>query len=342
MTASCGAEAPAGGAGGSPVVVIAGPTASGKTALALALAEALGGEIVSFDSMQLYRDFAIGAAQPAPEELARVRHHFIGECDPRQPVTAGEYSRMARPRILDVLARGRLPVLVGGTGFYLRALLEGLFAAPPLPLAQQTRMRARLRRRALLRGPASLHLLLRRLDPAAAARIAPRDAVRAIRALEVRLLTGRPISRCWAEHPPQPFRAVRPLQLGLAPPRAQLHARIEARAVAMFCPPPGARGILAETADLLRVYPEELAVFSAHGYKQAVDVLCRGADPSVALAEAQAEQRQYAKRQFTWFRRDPSRHWLAGFGADAVVRDAALDWLHRSLGGGARILGEKG
>ncbi|MGH9491573.1 MAG: tRNA (adenosine(37)-N6)-dimethylallyltransferase MiaA, partial [Terriglobales bacterium] len=218
-------------------MAVVGPTASGKTALAVALAQAFGGEVVSFDSMQMYRGFTIGTAQPGATEQGGVRHHFIGECDPRQPLTAGAYSREARPRILEILGRGRLPVLAGGTGLYLRALLEGLFTGPDLAPEAQAAMRQRLRARAARHGAASLHRLLERLDPAAAARIAPRDAARAIRALEVRLLTGRPISEWWARHPPAPFAAVRPLLLGLAPPRAELYRRIDARARAMFCPP---------------------------------------------------------------------------------------------------------
>ena len=256
-------------------------------------------------------------------------HHFIAECDPRRPLTAGEYSRQARPRIRAILARGRLPVLVGGTGFYPRPLLDGLFSAPPLDAMAQAQLRRRLRARVARRGPAALHAILRRLDAAAAAGIAPRDAARTIRALEVRLLTGQPISRWWAQHPAEAFTAIHPFLLGLAPPRAELYRRIDLRAQAMFAPPPGQMGIVAETEALLQVYSPDLPVFTAHGYKQAVDILCGGADPAAALAEAQAEQRHYAKRQFTWFRRDPRVHWLAGFGGDAAVQRAALEWLRR-------------
>lgn len=310
-----------------PVLAVVGPTASGKTALAVALALALGeagpGEVVSFDSMQLYRGFCIGTAQPAAAEQRGVRHHFLGECDARQPVTAGEYSRLARRRILEILARGRLPVLVGGTGFYLRALLDGLFTAPALDAAAQAALRARLRQRVARRGAEALHQILRRLDPAAAAGIAPRDASRAIRALEVRLLTGQPISQWWAEHPPEPFSAIRPWLLGLAPPRAALYRRIDDRARRMFFPPAGEPSIMVETESLLAIYPQELPALAAHGYKQAVDIMRHGAAPAAALAEAQAEQRHYAKRQFTWFRRDPRVHWLAGFGEEPGTQAAA-------------------
>lgn len=310
-----------------PVIAVVGPTASGKTALAVALALALGGdepgEVVSFDAMQLYRGFRIGTAQPSAAEQRGVRHHFLSECDPRQPLTAGEYSRRARRRILEILARRRRPVLVGGTGFYLRALLDGLFTAPALDPAAQAALRARLRQRVARRGAEALHQILRRLDPAAAAGMAPRDAARAIRALEVRLLTGQAISRWWTEHPPQPFAAVRPLLLGLAPPRPELYRRINERARAMFFPSPGEPSIMVETESLLALYPEELPALAAHGYKQAVDILRHGAAPAAALSEAQAEQRHYAKRQFTWFRRDPRVHWLPGCGEEPATQAAA-------------------
>lgn len=304
------------------MIVIAGPTASGKTAMALALAERCGGEIVNYDSVQLYRDFDIGAAKPAAEELARVPHHLIGVADARQPWTAGEYARRARPVIEAVAARGRLPVLVGGTGFYLRALLDGLSPAPTSPEA--------LRRRLQALTPERLRRLLLRLDPEAAVRIAPRDASRAVRALEVRLLSGRPQATGWRAAPPRPWTAARPLKLGLAPARAALYARINRRAAAMFSGP-----IQEETRRLLPGYPAHLRIWSSHGYKQACDIVLRGADPAVALAEAQQEQRHYAKRQWTWFRADSAFHWLEGFGDDPTLQRAALDlaasWLAPAL-----------
>lgn len=307
-----------------PLVIVAGPTASGKSALALALARHWQGEIVSFDSMQVYRGFDIGTAKPGAEELAQVPHHFISEADPSEPLTAGEYARRARPRIRAIAARGALPVLVGGTGFYLRALLEGLAPAPPRSVA----VRARLRNRAERRGPESLHRLLRRLDPVAAARIAPRDAARSIRALEVRLQSGRPLSEWWRIAAAEPFAGVEPHFLGLNPPRAALYSRIDARAAAMFRTP----GLVEETQALLATYPADLAVFEAHGYRQACDVLLRGAPRAQALAAAQQEQRQYAKRQMTWFRREPRMHWLAGFGDDPAIQAEALAWVRRRLG----------
>jgi tRNA dimethylallyltransferase len=301
-----------------PVVVIAGPTASGKTALSLIVAEWLDGEIVSFDSMQVYRDFDVGAAKPTPDELYRVPHHFIGEVSPQEHFTAGEYARRARPRILEIHGRGRIPVLVGGNGFYLRALLDGLFAGPE----HDDQLRGRLRERAERRGPESLHRLLRRLDPEAAARIAPADVPKAIRALEVRLLAGQPMSELWRRSPAEPFREVRALKLGLAPPRTELYGRIDRRAAEMFAGP-----IIEETRRLLQQYSESLRVFSSHGYKQACDMIVRGVPAAQAILEAQQEQRNYAKRQFTWFRRDPEIHWLHGFGDDPTIQHEAREYL---------------
>lgn len=295
-------------------LVVAGPTASGKTALALALAQrlrpALECEIVNFDSVQLYRDFDLGTAKPAPEEMERVPHHLIGVADARQPWTAGDYARRARPVVEDILRRGKLPVLTGGTGFYLRALLQGLSPAP--------RTDAGLRQRLRRKSPEQVHRLLARLDPEAGARIAPRDAERAIRALEVRLLSGRPIGAAWRAAPPVAWSGLRPLRFGLAPDRAALYARINARAARMF-----AGGIQEETRRLLADYPPELRIWSSHGYKQACDIVLRGAGAARALAEAQQEQRRYAKRQWTWFRADPDLHWLAGFGDDEAVQAEA-------------------
>ncbi|MGH9488295.1 MAG: tRNA (adenosine(37)-N6)-dimethylallyltransferase MiaA [Terriglobales bacterium] len=295
-------------------IVVAGPTASGKTALALALAERLRGEaeceIVNYDSVQLYRDFDVGTAKPAREELLRAKHHLIGSVDARAPWTAGEYARRARPVVKEIASRGCVPILAGGTGFYLRALLSGLSPAP----AADAKLRERLRRR----SPMQLHRLLQRLDPAAAACIAPRDASKAIRALELRLLTGHARGEIWQAAPAQPWSTLRTLRLGLVPARAALYARINGRAVAMFAGP-----IQEETRRLLAAYPAGLRIWSSHGYKQACDILLHGADPAAALAEAQQEQRHYAKRQWTWFRADGGMHWLAGFGEETAVQEEA-------------------
>jgi tRNA dimethylallyltransferase len=298
-----------------PLLVVVGPTASGKTELALSLAERFEIEIVSFDSMQLYRGFELGTAQPSPGQLARVPHHFVGEVDPREEMTAGEYARRARARIVAVVERNRLPVLVGGTGFYLRALLEGLFPGPP----RAEGLRERLRNIAEERGPEYIHRILARLDPEAASRIAVRDVSKAIRAIEVSLLAKRPVTQLWRMHPPQPFAGARAIKLGLNPARSILYARINQRAERMF-----GGGIQAETKRLLELYPANLKVFSSHGYKQACDILLRTVPLSAALSEAQQEQRNYAKRQMTWFRRDKEIHWLSGFGDDSSIQQQAI------------------
>ncbi|HVA64555.1 MAG TPA: tRNA (adenosine(37)-N6)-dimethylallyltransferase MiaA [Terriglobales bacterium] len=300
-------------------IVVAGPTASGKTALGLALAEQWGGEIVNYDSVQLYRDFDIGTAKPTAAELARARHHLIGAADAHAPWTAGEYARQARPVVEEIAGRGRMPILVGGTGFYLRALLEGLSPMPTAP--------AELRRRLQARSPERLRRLLERLDPEAAARIAPRDLSKTIRALEVRLLTGRSLAAGWKEAPPERWSGVRTIKLGLAPERAALYARIHRRAEAMFSGP-----IQEETRRLLPRYPAELRIWSSHGYKQACDIVLRGAEPALALGEAQLEQRHYAKRQWTWFRADQAMQWLAGFGDEAGVQRAAGAMVAAAIG----------
>ena len=297
---------------GLKLVVVAGPTASGKTALALRLAEGLGGEVVNFDSVQLYRDFDVGSAKPSSQEQARVPHHLVGTVDAAAPWTAGEYARQARPVIAAIAAQRRVPVLAGGTGFYLRALLQGLSPAP----AANPELRRKLRRRT----PQQLHRLLQRLDAAAAARIAPRDAEKAIRALEVRLLTGRPVGDLWQAEPPEAWAGVWALKFGLNPRREDLYARIDRRAEAMFAGP-----IQEETRRLLRQYVPELRIWSSHGYKQACDLVLRGAEPAAALAAAQQEQRNYAKRQWTWFRREPGMRWLNGFGDDPGVQQEALE-----------------
>lgn len=294
------------------LIVVAGPTASGKTALALALAKQAASEIVGFDSVQLYRDFDIGAAKPTKEELRQVPHHLIGVADARQPWTAGEYARRARPVIEAIWKRGRIPLLVGGTGFYLRALLEGLSPAPVADEALRARLRAK---------PAEqLHRLLQRLDPDSSRRITVADRSKAIRALEVRLLTGQPLAQTWETKPGSPWPRAQVLKMGLAPERAALYGRIDRRAAAMFAGP-----ILDETRHLLSTYPEHLRIWSSHGYKQASDVVLRGVALATALPEAQQEQRRYAKRQWTWFRADPAFTWLPGFGDDSQIQQRAQE-----------------
>lgn len=316
------------------VVVVLGPTASGKTALALAIARRFGGEIVNCDSVAMYREFEIGTAKPSAAERAEIPHHLLDCVDPLADVSAGEYARQARRILREIVRRDivlresvlhesvlheseqrrHLPIVSGGTGLYLRALLEGLF-----PGSQRSEeLRNRLRARAEKNGTKHLHRILRRLDSSAANRIHANDVAKVIRAIEV-CLASRPTSRrnmteLWQEGR-QPLRGFRILRLGLNPEREALYARINQRAANMFD-----QGLIAETEMLLAKYGAQARPLASLGYKQALQFLRGELDRSSALAAAQQAHRNYAKRQITWFRREPDVHWLAGFGDDADLQ----------------------
>jgi tRNA dimethylallyltransferase len=297
------------------LVVILGPTGSGKTALSLCVAERMQGEIVSCDSVAVYRELEIGTAKPSPEERRRVPHHLIDIAAPTELVTAGDYARRARQAIQEIGSRRRLPVVVGGTGLYLRALLEGLFAAPP----RSEELRARLRDRSRERGPEYLQRLLRRLDPVAARAIHPNDVPKAIRAIEVSLASRTPMTDLWRQGR-DPLRGFRLLRLGLSPDRESLYQRLNARAREMFC-----QGLIEETRTLLERYGSAARPLSSLGYKQAAQYLDAELTLEQAIAAAQQGHRNYAKRQLTWFRREPDVHWFAGFGSDPQVQRQCLD-----------------
>jgi tRNA dimethylallyltransferase len=297
------------------LVVLLGPTASGKTALSLALAERFNGEIVSCDSVAVYRDFEIGTAKPTAAERARVPHHCIDIVSPEREYSAGEYQRDGRGAIGDITARGKLPIVTGGTGLYLRALLEGLFDGPQ----RSEELRNRLRRSAVRHGAGWLARLLERLDPAAAERIHANDTPKLIRAIEVTLEARRPMTEAWTAGA-EPMTGYRILRLGLAPERAALYRRIDARAAAMF-----ERGLAAETERLLKKYGAELRIFGTLGYRQARQLLAGELSEAQAVEAAQRGHRNYAKRQFTWFRREPEVRWLAGFGDDPEIQQAAME-----------------
>jgi tRNA dimethylallyltransferase len=296
------------------VVVVLGPTASGKTALALALALRFGGEIVNCDSVAMHREFEIGTAKPTRAERAEIPHHLLDWVDPLAEVTAGEYARQAREVVREIAGRGRLPIVSGGTGLYLRALLEGLFVGP----LRSEELRERLRRRVEERGTNYLHRILRRLDSAAAERIHANDVAKVIRAIEVCLATRRPMTELWQQGR-EPLTGFRILRFGLNPEREDLYARINARAEKMF-----AEGLIAETETLLAKYGAAARPLSSLGYKQALQFLRGEVDREAALRAAQQAHRNYAKRQMTWFRREPEVHWLAGFGSDAAIKAAAI------------------
>jgi len=296
-----------------PLIVVAGPTASGKTSLALSLAEQLGGEIVSCDSVAVYRLMEIGTAKPSAAERARVPHHCLDLYWPDEACTAGDYARHARSAIAGIRERGKLPIVAGGTGLYLRALLQGLAPAPPRDEALRERLRERE-----TRGENYLHRLLQRLDPRAAALIHANDTPKLIRSIEVTLSARQPQTEQW-EAGREPLQGYRVLQLGLSPERKSLYERINQRAAAMFD-----LGLVAET-DMLRTrFGDSCRTLTSLGYAQAMSVLRGEMTKEEAVAAAQQGHRNYAKRQLTWFRRESAMHWLAGLGDDEAVRAQAL------------------
>lgn len=298
----------------SPLIVLVGPTASGKTALALRLAEELRGEIVSCDSVAVYQHLNIGSAKPTPEERARVPHHCLDLYAPDEHPTAGDYARHAREAMRGITARGRLPIIAGGTGLYLRATLDGL---APIPTRNEP-LREKLRARVAVRGSGFLHRLLRRVDAKAAALIHPNDTPKLIRALEVTLTAQQPQSEQWLAGR-DPLTGFRVLKFGLNPERARLYERINERAAAMFD-----RGLLAEAEFVRAQYGETARAFTTLGYAQALAMLKHELTLEDAVAQAQQGHRHYAKRQLTWFRADKQIHWLAGCGDDAAIQVEAL------------------
>lgn len=297
-----------------PLPVVVGPTGSGKSELALCIALAVGGEIVNCDSLQVYRGFNIGTAKIPAAERQGISHHLIDVIDPAQLFTAGDYARSAEAVLREIAGRGRIPVLAGGTGFYLRALLDGLFPGP----SRDETLRTRLVRREQSRS-GSLHRILKRLDPAAAARIHPNDKNKTMRALEVRLIEGRPLSALF-ERGRAGLTGFRPIKLGLDPPRELLNARLNARTSAIF-----ERGLVDEVRQLLAAGVSRGAKpFESLGYKQALQVVEGSLTLEQALESAQLETRRYAKRQITWFRKEHDVHRLPGFGDDPRMQAAAL------------------
>ena len=313
------------------LVVVLGPTASGKTSLALAIARRFRGEIVNCDSVAMYREFEIGTAKPSAAERAEVPHHLLDCVDPLADVSAGEYARQARRILREIVLRQtalseneqprHLPIVSGGTGLYLRALVEGLFSGPQ----RSEELRHRLRRRAEKYGTEHLHRILRRLDSSAASRIHANDVPKMIRAIEVCLASRRPMTELWQQGR-EPLHGFRILRLGLNPEREVLYARINQRAAKMFD-----EGLIAETERLLEKYGEQARPLASLGYKQAVQFLRGELDREPALAAAQQAHRNYAKRQITWFRREPDVHWLNGFGDDPAVQAESIATIEQQI-----------
>lgn len=308
------------------LVVILGPTASGKTALSLALAEKFAGEVVNCDSVAMVREFDLGTAKPTAEERGRAPHHFFDCVHPTEYITAGEYVRQARPVLAEISQRHHLPIVVGGTGLYLRALLEGLFPGPQ----RSEELRERLRESAVRRGPGHLHGILRRLDREAAGKIHANDTPKLIRAIEV-CLTSRmngsrgKMSELWQQGR-DGLRGFRVVRLGLDPDRGALYERINQRARQMF-----ESGLIQETERLQEKYGAEARPLASLGYKQAAQFLRGELTREQAVQAAQQAHRNYAKRQMTWFRREPEVRWLRGFGDDAGIQREAGAHVEASL-----------
>jgi tRNA dimethylallyltransferase len=301
-----------------PLVVVVGPTASGKSALGVWLAKQFSGEVVACDSTQLYRGFDIGTAKPTLGERAGIPHHLLDVLTPDEPSTAGDYRERAELVLADLRSRGKLPIFTAGTGLYLRALLEGLAELPQ----RSEEIRERLRESAAAHGPGHLHATLQKLDPATAAKIASADEQKIIRAIEVCLIARKPISEVYRTAR-KPLVGWAPIKIGLQPPREELVERIHVRTNAML-----AKGWLEEVRNLLNQnYSEHAKPFDFIGYRELGEVLQNKMKLEDARVAIQQATRQYAKRQLTWFRREHGVHWLAGFGDDMQVQQAAMQHL---------------
>ena len=304
------------------LVAVVGPTGTGKSDLGIRIARELGGEIVGCDALQVYERLDIGTAKIPLNERGGITHHLIDQVAPDAEFSAADYIEAAAPVVEDVVSRGKLPVLVGGTGLYLRALRRGLFEGP----GRSEATRVRLRRIAGRRGARWLHRVLDKRDPASAARVHPNDLVRIIRALEVQIESGEPMSALM-ERRRSPLSEFQVILVGLTLSREELEQRIKMRVAKMF-----EMGFVEEVADLVREYGDELAAFKAIGYRETITYLAGGLDESGVRDAIALSTTQYAKRQMTWFRREEGVEWFNGSGEDASVQDAVLQYLGRELG----------
>ncbi len=293
-----------------PLVAILGATATGKSALALALAERLNGEIINCDSTAVYRGFDIGTDKISQADRRGIPHHLIDIVEPTDEYTAAQFARDAAPIVRDIHARGRLPILAGGTGFYYRALTRGLFPGP----GKDAALRRRLESIAERRSVTYLHRMLKRVDPDSAARIQPRDLKRLVRALEVYFLTGRPLTAHFADTT-SPLPDVQVIAIGLRLPAAQIAERVTRRVDEQF-----ARGLLDEMRALLDSgIPESARPFGGLVYRQALEHLRGVRDEAATRALIAQENRRYARRQLIWFRKEPNLMWFDGPGESAAT-----------------------
>jgi tRNA dimethylallyltransferase len=295
------------------IYAIAGPTASGKTALAVELALHVGGEIVNFDSVQIYREIEIATAKPSEQEKRGVPHHLIDYVDPRVNYTAADWANDAGKKIVEIEARGRIPILIGGTGFYLRTLREPLFESPKT----DEQLRQRLRKIKEARGPEHLHRMLTRVDPESADRLSARDYPRVMRALEVYFQTGQRLSMQQLNRAEPPEFAQRIKLFVLDPPRDQLYEKIDRRTESQF-----AAGLVDEVTTLLALgIPESSNALGAHAYRRVCEYLRGERTLESAVEKSKQDVRNYAKRQLTWFRKESGAMWLKGFGDDPATFD---------------------
>ena len=299
-----------------PIYAIAGPTCSGKTALAVEFAIEVGGEVINFDSVQLYRGTEIATAKPTEEEKRGVPHHLIDYVDPNVNYTAADWARDAAGKIAEIESKGRAVILVGGTGFYLRTLLQPLFDSPKT----DEKLRGRLRAVQARRGAEHLHGMLDRVDPDAAAKIEKRDYARVIRALEVFFQTGNRISEKQPLRAEPPEFASRVKLIVLNPPRDELYAKINARTESHF-----AAGLVDEVKQLRsNGVRDDTNALGAHSYRRVCEYLRGERSLESAIEQSKQDVRNYAKRQLTWFRREPDAIWLDGFGTETEIQDRLL------------------
>ena len=304
-----------------PVIAIVGPTASGKSSFGIAVALQLNGEIINCDSVQVYQGIQIATAKVPPDERQGIPHHLIDFVSPRINYTAGDWAREAAKTIEEVENRGRVPLLVGGTGLYLRALRQPFFPSPPT----DEKIRQRLNRIREQRGAEHLYRVLERLDPEMAEELFPRDWPRVQRAIEVRLQTGLPMSEQMDSRPEPPESARRLRIFAINPPRNELYERINARTESHF-----AAGLVKEVSDLIAEgVPSTSNALGAHGYRRVVEYLEGKRDLASAIEQTKLDVRHYAKRQLTWFRREPGVVWCEGFGDESVVQERVLQLIKR-------------